>query len=171
MHWHWGDDRHSPVEMDRTHSTHIWPRLPKPLPCGELSASKRSQGGQRKRFKDSLKNNLKRFDIDTGLWESAAADRSRWRTAIRKGSLLFESNRRRDLSDKLLQRKHHETEARVRLSKTSPDFICTHYGSPLARTITHALASSTTIAHIGLNRHPRHIRNRMTTQQQQTRPI
>ena len=103
-------------------------RLPKQLLYGELSSGKRSQGGQRKRFKDSLKNNLKRFDIDTGLWESAAADRSRWRTAIREGSLLFESNRRRDLSDKRLQRKHRETEARARPPATSSDFICAQCG-------------------------------------------
>ena len=67
------------------------PRRQGPQGPSILSYGKRSQGGQRKRFKDSLKNNLKRFDIDTGLWESAAADRSRWRTAIREGSLLFES--------------------------------------------------------------------------------
>ena len=109
---------------------------------GELSSGKRSHGGQRKRFKDSLKINLKRFDIDTGARESAAADRSRWRTAIRDGGLLFESNRRRDLSDKRLQRKHREAEARTR----PPAFALS-----VARTATHALASSATIAHIGLN--------------------
>ena len=122
-------------------------RLPQQLLYGDLSYGKRSQGGQRKRFKDSLKNNLKRFDIDTGLLgESAAADRSRWRTAIRgRQSSIWRADGRPDLSDKRLKRKHHEAEARARPPATSSDFnFCTHCGKDCHSS---ALASSATMSH------------------------
>ena len=44
-------------------------RLPKKILYGELSNGKRNQGGQRKRFKDNLKRNLKQCAINTEDWE------------------------------------------------------------------------------------------------------
>ena len=38
-------------------------RLPKKVFYGELQEGKRSQGGQKKRYKDTLKASLKDFDI------------------------------------------------------------------------------------------------------------
>ena len=38
-------------------------RLPKKVIYGELQEGKRSQGGQKKRYKDTLKASLKDFDI------------------------------------------------------------------------------------------------------------
>ena len=49
-------------------------RLPKKLFYGELAEGKRSQGGQKKRFKDTLKASLKSFDIDLDSWETCARD-------------------------------------------------------------------------------------------------
>ena len=40
-------------------------RLPKKVFCGELQEGKRLQGGQKKRYKDTLKASLKDFNIPT----------------------------------------------------------------------------------------------------------
>ena len=44
-------------------------RLPKKILYGELQVGKRSDGGQKKRYKDTLKASLKDFNIPTELWE------------------------------------------------------------------------------------------------------
>ena len=49
---------------------------------GELQAGKRSQGGQKKRYKDTLKASLKDFDIPIGSSEQTAQERSKWRGLI-----------------------------------------------------------------------------------------
>ena len=67
-------------------------RLPKRLFYGELSAGKRSVGGQYKRYKDTLKVTMKNFQIDPGNREQAALDRPTWRSLIRKGGIVFENN-------------------------------------------------------------------------------
>ena len=41
-------------------------RLPKKILYGELQVGKRSHGGQKKRYKDTLKASLKDFNIPTG---------------------------------------------------------------------------------------------------------
>ena len=49
---------------------------------GELKEGKRSQGGQMKRYKASLKD----FDIPIGSWDQTALERSTWRGLINKGA-------------------------------------------------------------------------------------
>ena len=49
-------------------------RLPKKVFYGELQEGKRSQGGQKKRYKDTLKSSLKDFDIPLGSWEHTAQE-------------------------------------------------------------------------------------------------
>ena len=56
----------------------------------ELSRGKRSAGGQKKRFKDSLKESLKSFHIDTKSWETVAQDRQSWRRNITSGAQIAE---------------------------------------------------------------------------------
>ena len=68
-------------------------RLPKTVFYGELQEGKRSQGGQKKRYKDTLKVSLKDFDIPTESWEQAAEDRTQWRCLINKGAAQFEAKR------------------------------------------------------------------------------
>ena len=65
-------------------------RIPKQLLYGELSQGVRKVGGQRKRFKDSLKAYLKDFNIDITTWENSASDRPAWRGMIHKGTLHSE---------------------------------------------------------------------------------
>ena len=54
-------------------------RLPKKILYGELQVGKRSHGGQKKRYKDTLKASLKDFNILTEPWEQIAQDRTKWR--------------------------------------------------------------------------------------------
>ena len=68
-------------------------RTPKRLFYGELSAGKRSVGGQYKRYKDTLKITMKNFQIDPDNWEQAALDRPTWRSLIHIGGMVFEDNR------------------------------------------------------------------------------
>ena len=65
-------------------------RLPKKVLYGELQEGKRSQGGQKKRYKDALKASLKDFNIPIESWEQAAQDRTKWRCLINKGASQFE---------------------------------------------------------------------------------
>ena len=45
-------------------------RIPKKIFYGKLQEGKRSQGGQKKRYKDTLKASLNDFDIPVGSWEN-----------------------------------------------------------------------------------------------------
>ena len=65
-------------------------RIPKQLLYGELSDGKRSVGGQKKRFKDTLKASLKSFSIDISTWDKVAVDRSTWRNLMYKGAQSHE---------------------------------------------------------------------------------
>ena len=68
-------------------------RLPKQLLYGELCYGKRSVGGQKKRFKDTLKKTLTRFNIDVTNWEACAQDRPLWRSMIHTGARPAEKDR------------------------------------------------------------------------------
>ena len=68
-------------------------RLPKKVFYGELQEGKRSQGGQKKRYKDTLKASLKDLDMPIGSLEQTAQERSRWRGLINKGAALYEKKR------------------------------------------------------------------------------
>ena len=65
-------------------------RRPKQVFYGELQEEKRSQGGQKKRYKGTLKASLKDFDIRIGSWEQTAQERSKWRGLTNKGAALCE---------------------------------------------------------------------------------
>ena len=80
-------------------------RLPKRLFYGELKRGKRAQGGQKKRFKDTLKSSLKAFNVDVDSWETLAKDRTSWRSAIKKGAATCEVNRRNAAESKRQARK------------------------------------------------------------------
>ena len=62
-------------------------RLPKKILYGELQVGKRSHGGQKKRYKDTLKASLKDFNIPTESWEQIAQDRTKWR-GLKKAELV-----------------------------------------------------------------------------------
>src|SRR2546425_13072547 len=68
-------------------------RIPKQLLYGELAQGKRSHGGQKKRFKDTLKHNMIKCNIDPSSFEALAADRRMWRGSVKSGTMLFERKR------------------------------------------------------------------------------
>ena len=95
-------------------------RIPKQLLYGELCCGKRTAGGQRKRFKDSLKVSLKDFNINTESWESLASDRPSWRHLITKGAYTAEERRSRQAEQKRATRKARATST----SSTAPSHFC-----------------------------------------------
>ena len=84
-----------------------WPdeRLPKKVLYGELQEGKRSQGGQKKRCKDTLKASLKDFNIPTESWEQVAQDRTKWLCLINKGASQYEAKRICEAERKRKERK------------------------------------------------------------------
>ena len=63
---------------------------------GELQEGKRSQGGQKKRYKDTLNASLKDFEIPHTSWVLGKdyQERSKWRDLINKGAALYEKKRK-----------------------------------------------------------------------------
>ena len=80
-------------------------RLPKQLLYGELCYGKRPLGGQKKRFKDTLKKTLTSFNIDVTNWEVCAQDRPLWRSMIHTGARTAETNRIAEAQKKRAARK------------------------------------------------------------------
>ena len=65
----------------------------KKLLYGELSQGKRSKGGQKKRFKDTLKVSMKSFTITPNCLEYLAQDRDKLREVVKRGSKVCETRR------------------------------------------------------------------------------
>ncbi|GFR57875.1 hypothetical protein ElyMa_000013200 [Elysia marginata] len=68
-------------------------RLPKRILYGELQSEARSQGGQVKIFKDTLKASMKDFSFDLTLWKALAQNRSAWCGPVIKGVKTYEQQR------------------------------------------------------------------------------
>ena len=97
-------------------------RVPKKILYREIQVGKRSRGGQKKRYKDTLKASLKDFNIPTESWEQIAQDRTKWRGLIKRGAGEYEAKRISEAEQKRAQRK-----ARVKASPTelsSSDLSC-----------------------------------------------
>ena len=67
-------------------------RVPKQLLYAELSSGNRTTGGQWKRYKDQLKANLKKCEMEL-QWENRADDRTCWRRTSRMGVANLERRR------------------------------------------------------------------------------
>ena len=70
------------------HVTRMPERLPKKVFNGELQEGKRSQGDQKKRYKDTLKASLKDFNIPTESWKQAAQDRTKRHSLIKRSHTI-----------------------------------------------------------------------------------
>lgn len=98
-------------------------RLPKQILYAELENGKRSQGGQRKRFKDCLKDNLKRCHISRETWEWNATRRTRWRSLTHKGVMLLENERMRHRDELKAARKERLSSSDTLMND---DYRCPH---------------------------------------------
>lgn len=96
-------------------------RRPKKLLFGELQQGKRSQGGQKKRFKDMLKASLKAFNISHDTWEQSAQDRAAWRSVVHKGTKACETNR-----TAVAEERTHARKNRPDNSKADDTIPCPH---------------------------------------------
>nr|VZI48620.1 unnamed protein product [Spirometra erinaceieuropaei] len=67
-------------------------RLPKRLFHGEVATGSRRQGGQIRRYKDTLKSSLKRLQINSTNWEELARDCPTWRRTVKTGAAIYEAN-------------------------------------------------------------------------------
>ena len=98
-------------------------RLPKILLYGELTVEQRSPGRPKKRYKDSLKEFLKRFDIPHSTWEASANDHPAWRSLVSAGVLAFEANRIREKDQIRHRRKERSSNPQA---GPAPSIPCPH---------------------------------------------
>ena len=101
--------------------------MPKQIFYSELSSGARSRGGQRKRYKDTLKQTLKMTGMDTETWHELAENRTGWRQAVKKGVRSFEAERLKARADKRQKRKAKEAQdihVEVQQIPDSADFVC-----------------------------------------------
>ena len=80
----------------------------KKIVYGKVVAGKRSGGGQKKRFKDTLKASLRNLGIDPNNWESLAEGRSSWRNMTRIGAAAYEDKRQKVAIEKRQIRKSNK---------------------------------------------------------------
>ena len=83
---------------------------------------KRSHGGQKKRYKDTLKAALKDFNIPTESWEQIAQDRTKWRGLMKRGTGEYEAKKISEAEQKRAQRKARAKASPTELS--SSDLSC-----------------------------------------------
>ena len=99
--------------------------LPKRLLYGELTVGKRPLGRPKKRYKDTLKEALKKCDIPHSTWEQRAQNRVEWRSLVKQGVTHYEEQRILDKQQRRMRRK-------VRLvlqsstSSPAPNIPCPH---------------------------------------------
>lgn len=97
-------------------------RLPKQVLYGELAQGQRLQGGQKKRFKDAVKVNLKKCQIEPQELEVLAQDRPVWKLKSQRGLNILEQDRRNHRD--YLRSRRHEREAV--LPSEPPDTLVCH---------------------------------------------
>lgn len=81
-------------------------RLPKTLLYSELKQGSRTTGGQRLRYKDVLKRNMKKGGIHHESWEEQARDRKLWRKTLKKAKEAIENERLAEYQ-RAHDRRHH----------------------------------------------------------------
>ena len=79
-------------------------RLPKQVFYGQLTEGNRNIGRPKLRFKDHVKQAMKKFNLNPMHLESTAANRSQWRQAVHNGASHFESERTRARTERSRRR-------------------------------------------------------------------
>nr|VZI29457.1 unnamed protein product [Spirometra erinaceieuropaei] len=67
--------------------------LPKRLFYGDVATGSCLQGGQIRRYKDTLKSSLKRMQINPTNREALTFDRPTWRSTVKTGAAIYAANR------------------------------------------------------------------------------
>ncbi|BHF58937.1 hypothetical protein SprV_0100189200 [Sparganum proliferum] len=68
-------------------------RLPKRLFYGDVATGSRRQGGQIRRYKDTVKSSQRRLQINPTNWKDLALDPPTRRRTVKTGAVIYESNR------------------------------------------------------------------------------
>ena len=89
-------------------------RLPRQILYSELASGRRSQGGQKKRFKDHLQSVLKKCSIQQSRLETLAASRVQWRTTCRIAVDHLDRDHIRACEER--RQRRHERQARQPLA-------------------------------------------------------
>ena len=97
-------------------------RLPMKDLYGELQEGKRSQGGQKKRYKDTIKASLKDFNIPTRVLGTGCSGSNKVAFLINKGASQFEAKR---ICEAERKRKKRKARAKGPSSDTAQsEFTC-----------------------------------------------
>ena len=88
-------------------------RLPKIIFLSELADGARAPGGPIKRYKDGIRATLKACRIAASGWESLAADRGAWRSAVAQGVAAYEEQRLQRLERKREARKERKLDPTI----------------------------------------------------------
>ena len=80
-------------------------RMPKDILYGELALGRRTTGRPHLRYKDVCIRDMKAVDIDTMSWEGLAADRTKWRSALKQHLKTGEEQLMAAAADKRARRK------------------------------------------------------------------
>ena len=82
-------------------------RMPRQVLYGQLTLGNRNVGRPKLRFKDYIKQTMKKYNMNPVSFEACAADRSQWRQAVHNGASHFESERTRARNERS-RRRHAE---------------------------------------------------------------
>ena len=74
-----------------------------------------------KRFKDVLKTNMKKCNIDTNSWDTVAQDRTRWKACLWQGSQYFESQRQQRETEKWERRNNRNCSSNQQPKSVVPE--------------------------------------------------
>ena len=96
-------------------------RMPRRLFYGELQNGKRNKGRPKKRYKDTVKDNLQWCEIKPKELEDCAKDRPSWRATIHRAAVSFEEAR----CQKLTAAREQRHKASSTIIQTT-DFQCPH---------------------------------------------
>ncbi|KAJ8389084.1 hypothetical protein AAFF_G00122900 [Aldrovandia affinis] len=98
-------------------------RLPKQVLYSQLLTGQRALGGQKKRYKDNIKANIKKCHIDPKTWEDTATNRATWRKLVSEGAALYNNDLRRAAEDK---RKLRKERVSTKKAQSQPTTTTTH---------------------------------------------
>ena len=135
------------------------PCLPKKLFDGELSQGKRSQGGQKKRFKDTLKVSMKSFGVTLIAWNIWCGT-DKWHKVVKRGAKIGETRRNAVIELHRKLRKGTSTSATAvtipsshwpRLFRAQIDLICALTDSFFNQTLIRWSSSITMDKELGFN--------------------
>ena len=93
-------------------------RIPKGILCGELALGRRTTGHPHLRYKEVCVRDMKAVGIDTMSWEGLAAERTKWRSALKQHLKTGQDKLMTDAADK-----------RARTKEDSSSMTCLVYMS------------------------------------------